>query len=76
MQKTKLQKKTDTGVHFSTIPKFIVEHFGLRFGSELWWDIEGDRIVVYLQKPERSVNQVVENPHGEGKKEAVSEVRQ
>jgi len=65
MQKTKLQKKSDIDVHFSTVPKFIVQHFGLTAGNELWWDIEVDRIVVFLQKPERSVGKVENRKNGE-----------
>jgi len=61
MQKVKLQQKTNSDVLQATIPKFIREHFGLRAGQEVWFDIEGDRIVIFLQKPERSVGQVVEH---------------
>ena len=71
MQKVRLQK-TGSGQLYTPIPKFIEDHFGLEPKQEVWVDIEGDRIVIYLHKPERPVVRPVEHAHGREKKETVS----
>jgi antitoxin component of MazEF toxin-antitoxin module len=63
MQKVRLQR-TGSGQLYSPIPRFIENHFGLDNGQEVWVDIEGDRIVIYLRKPERSVVCSGSSPHG------------
>ena len=72
MQKVKLVQKHGSDVLQATIPKFIREHFGLKAGQEVWFDIESDRIVIYLTKPVRSPDLVV----GSVKKEKEAEVQQ
>jgi len=69
MQKVSLQK-TGSGQLYAPIPRFIENHFGLEPRQEVWVDIEGDRIVIFLKKPERSVGKVVEHPYGGDKKKA------
>jgi len=64
MQKVNLQR-TGSGQLYVPIPKFIEYHFGLRPRIQVWVDIEGDKIVVFLQKPERSVGEVVECEEGD-----------
>ena len=55
MQKVKLQEKTDSGALWMHIPMHIKEHFGLRKGQEVWVDWEGNKIVIYLTKPEKAL---------------------
>jgi bifunctional DNA-binding transcriptional regulator/antitoxin component of YhaV-PrlF toxin-antitoxin module len=63
MQEITLQR-TGSGQLYCHIPKFIERHFGLREKQKVWVDIEGDRIVIYLRKPERSVVCSGSSPHG------------
>jgi len=42
MQRSEIQRRFTT-----TIPKEIRKKLGLKEGMELFWDIEGDRVVIY-----------------------------
>jgi len=56
MQSIKVQERETqrTSQLYIHLPKFITQHFGLNKGQKLWIDIEGERIVVNLRKPERN----------------------